>query len=277
MLKNCRLCGGSVTRLYPLKGIFSIYHCSACNTDLTYPIPTLKEVEDSTDSLYFEAYNDPSIRDFKVVDLNKALEQINHKKVQSYLDVGCAKGFLVDYLLSKGVDAYGIELFSEVAKLAQNSVGKDRIINGDFEMYDFRRKFDLVTMFDLIEHVRDPLKTLKKARNVLNTGGYILIITPDISSWKRKILKKFWTAYHLEHVNCFSCDSMKFIANESRLKLLRCTAFHKTVNLHYFIRQLAHKFPFLKDLRILTKIPQINFDFTINDDSMLVVFKYVEQ
>ena len=273
MLKSCRICGSKVNRLYPLKRVFEIYHCSTCNTDLTYPIPTLKDVEEATDPSYFEAFNDPSIRDFKIEDLKKTLRNINSKNVKAYLDVGCAKGFLVEYMLSKKVDAYGIELFPNVAKEAQQLAGNDRIIAGNFETYNFNKKYDLITMFDLIEHVKNPQKTLAKAKTLLTTKGKILIITPNIRSWKRSFLRQYWTAYHLEHVNCFSCQSMHYFAEQTKLRLIRCESFHKTVNFHYFIRQLTHKFSFLSFLKIFTRFKTLNFPFTINDDSMLTIFE----
>lgn len=276
MLKNCRICGSNVIKLYPLKKGFEIYHCSTCNTDLTYPIPTLKDVEEATDPTYFEAFNDPSIRNFKTLDLKKTLTKLNSKKIKTYLDVGCAKGFLVEYMLSKKVDAYGIELFPDVAKEAQDLVGNRRIITGNFETFNFNKSYDLITMFDLIEHVKDPQKTLTKAKTILNPGGKILIITPNIRSWKRTLLRQNWTAYHLEHVNCFSCDSMNFFAKKTGLKLVSCESFHKTVNFHYFVRQLTHKFTFLSFLKIFTKFKTLNFPFTINDDSMLTIFENVE-
>jgi len=272
-IKNCRICRSPVKVLHPFKKGFSIYHCQKCNTDLMYPIPTFKDIESSTDSAYFEAFNDPSVRNFKVLDLERALSYIQPADVRSYLDVGCAKGFLVGHLLKQKIDAYGIELFSDIAKQAQDMVGRNRIINDGFETYSFNKKFDLITMFDFIEHVKDPSQTLKKAKSILTPSGTILIITPNIDSWKRRVFKQYWTAYHIEHIHCFSGKSMELLAKKAGLQYLKFIPFQKTVNLHYFVRQLGHKFAFLAFSRILTKIKYINFNFKISDDSMLVVLK----
>lgn len=274
MLKTCRICHSkNPSYLYPLKNKFSIYHCSKCNTDLIFPVPTIKDIARANNQTYFEAYDDESIKDFKTLDLQKVLSKIPSKQIKSALDVGCANAYLVEYLLSKKVDAYGIELFPEVAKRAQKKFKEKRIFTGDFLTYKFNRKFDLIIMFDLLEHTQDPSVILKKAKELLNTNGYITIITPDISAFKRKILGRYWTAYYIEHMQCFSLQTIKHITDGIGLKFCEYFRFSKTVNVHYFIRHIYHKFSVFSILRPLTKIPFINFNFSINDDSMLIILQ----
>lgn len=243
-LKNCRICNSKdVSFLYPLTSKFDIYHCRNCNTDLTFPIPSPKDVAQSTDDEYFKAYEDTSIRDFKIIDLQRVLEKIPSNKIKSALDVGCANAYLVEYLLEKGIDAYGIELFPEVAAEAQKKFKDKRIYVGDFEKYNFKQKFDLLIMFDLVEHVHEPEHMFSISKKLLNPGGFVVILTPDIDAIPRKFLKQNWTAYYVEHVHCFSKKAMDYLANKTGLKLYHYQRFYKTVNLHYFIRHLFHKFP----------------------------------
>jgi len=277
-MKQCRICKKkTVTYLYPLNTKYSIYHCSTCNTDLTSPIPSPADVAQSTDVEYFKAYEDLSIKHFKILDLKRILEELPMNKVKSGLDIGCANAYLVEYLLSKKVDAYGIELFPEVAAEAQKKFKDKRIYVGDFEKYQFKRKFDVLIMFDLIEHIVDPQGVFEKAKKILNPGGFVLILTPDINAFNRKILKRHWTAYYVEHVHCFSKQSMEYLAEKTGLKLFHYQRFHKTVNLHYFIRHLFHKFPFFMFLNIFTRFPSINFNFRIDDNSMLVILQNYEK
>lgn len=273
-LKQCRICNSKdVEYLYPLTKKFDIYHCSNCNTDLTVPIPSPKDVAQSTDDEYFKAYEDLSIRDFKIIDLKRVLEQLPFKKIKSALDVGCANAYLVEYLLEKKVDAYGIELFPEVAAEAQKKFKEKRIYVGDFETYKFKRKFDLLIMFDLVEHIVKPENMFKISKKLLNPGGFVIILTPDIDALPRKFLKQNWTAYYVEHVHCFSEKAMDYLAKKTGLTLYKYQRFYKTVNLHYFIRHLFHKFPIFMPLNFITKIPWFNFNFRINDNSMLVILQ----
>ena len=277
-MKQCRICKSKkVSYLYPLTKKYSIYHCSNCNTDLTSPIPSPADVAQSTDIEYFKAYEDVSIKNFKIEDLRRILKELPMKKIKSALDIGCANAYLVEYLLSKKVDAYGIELFPEVAKEAQKKFKEKRIYVGDFEKYNFKRKFDLLIMFDLIEHIVKPEDVFEKVKHILNPGGFLLILTPDINALNRKILKQHWTAYYVEHVHCFSKQSMEYLSEKTGLKLFKYQRFHKTVNLHYFIRHLFHKFSVFMFLNFLTKIPSINFQFQIDDNSMLVILQKYEK
>lgn len=273
-LKRCRICGSlSLIKKYNLNKDFSIYNCKKCNTDLLYPIPTKNDIKQTTDQSYFEAYSDKSIKEFKIKDFNRMLGEISKNRIKSVLEVGCANAYIVEHLLKNQVQAFGIELFPEVARMAQKRFKDKRIYVGKFERYQFKKKFDLIIMLDLIEHLENPMDALKKAKEILNPDGHIIILTPDITSFSRTILGKYWTAYYIEHINCFSPITMKFFANTLGLKLHTYKRFHKTVNLHYFIRHLFHKFPIFKFLNFLTKFSKINFNFQIDDSSMLVILK----
>ncbi len=273
-LESCRICGSKkIYKEYPLKGKFDIYHCSNCETDSIYPLPSEKDVAQSTDQEYFKAYGDESIKTFKVDDFRRVLEQVPQKKIKSSLDVGCANAYLVEFMHNKKIDAYGIELFPEVAKKAQAKFKQKRIFIGEFTKYNFKRKFDLIVMFDLIEHMENPHLAFERAQKLLNKDGYVLILTPDISAIKKKILGRYWTGYYVEHIHCFSPTTMRYLAHKTGLKVYKAKRFYKRVNLHYFIRHLFHRYPVFKFLNFLTHFKMLNFIFPINDDSMLVILK----
>lgn len=273
-LDRCRVCGSSkVRKLYNLKDKFDIYNCSNCQTDLLYPLPSIKDVSQSTDYEYFKAYEDLSIKLFKTEDFKRILDQLPKSRVKSALDVGCANAYLVESMLKDGIDAYGIELFPEVAKKAQQKFKEKRIFTGEFTKYNFKRKFDLIVMFDLIEHMVNPYLAFEKAKDLLNKGGFVLILTPDISALKKRLLGRYWTGYYIEHVHCFSPTTMSYFARKSGLKIYKIKRFYKRVNLHYFIRHLFHRYPLFKFLNFFTRFKMLNFIFPINDDSMLAILR----
>ena len=74
-----------------------------------------------------------------------------------------------------------------------------------------------------------------------------------------------------------SRETMEYLAEKTGLKLFKYQRFHKTVNLHYFIRHLFHKFSVFMFLNFLTRIPSINFQFQIDDNSMLVILQKYEK
>lgn len=103
------------------------------------------------------------------------------KQNQTYLDVGCGTGIVVDGLTQIGIDAYGIEISQSSLNIAKNKLGKYRIYNGTTIPYE-NNTFDSVGSFNVIEHVEDVDAFLKESKRVLKKGGYLVVCTPNFMS-----------------------------------------------------------------------------------------------
>ena len=93
----------------------------------------------------------------------------------------------------------------EAAQLAQAE-----IIAGDFLKVPLEPGFDVITMFDVIEHVRDPLAWLVRARELLAPGGLLVIETGDVASAWARLLGRHW--YFLDppqHLWYFTGDGLE--------------------------------------------------------------------
>lgn len=98
-------------------------------------------------------------------------------KPAQILDIGCHKGLLLKYLASQGHEVYGIDL--EEGLLAE-SKAFGRVCVGRGESLPFREhSFDVVTSFDVFEHILDSDAHLCEVRRVLRPGGYYLLQTPN--------------------------------------------------------------------------------------------------
>lgn len=112
------------------------------------------------------------------------------------LEVGCAKGFFVERLIERGVDAHGVD-FSEpaIAAAAERGLG-DRCRVGDArESSDSDPSFDLVCAFELLEHFDQPETFLRAAASAVRPGGWIVGTTPNADSHWRKRLGAGWHGY----------------------------------------------------------------------------------
>ncbi len=95
-----------------------------------------------------------------------------------WLDAGCAYGFLVDQAKALGVDAVGVDISSYALRQRPDSDG--RIVQGLVEPLPFKNaSFDVVSLFDILEHVTDPEAVVDEVIRVLKENGVCLISTPD--------------------------------------------------------------------------------------------------
>jgi 2-polyprenyl-3-methyl-5-hydroxy-6-metoxy-1,4-benzoquinol methylase len=107
------------------------------------------------------------------------------------LDLGCGAGHFGAYLKRSGKAAtvVGIELFLAAATEARSHL--DAVICADLDHYDFRSmkadlgydKFDFITCADVLEHVRDPWKTLSELARHLKDDGRIIVSVPNVRHW----------------------------------------------------------------------------------------------
>ncbi|HXD75099.1 MAG TPA: methyltransferase domain-containing protein [Vicinamibacterales bacterium] len=98
------------------------------------------------------------------------------------LDVGCAFGSFIELAKSRGWTASGVEVSPYSSKFARESRGLD-VFTGDLADYTAAAEsFDLVTLWDVIEHVREAQGTLTRAARLLKPGGHLMLTTDNYRS-----------------------------------------------------------------------------------------------
>jgi 2-polyprenyl-3-methyl-5-hydroxy-6-metoxy-1,4-benzoquinol methylase len=133
------------------------------------------------------------------------------------LDIGCGFGETLGYHKARGCDVYGVEADENIRRVAGKFGFNVHVGLFDPSLYE-SGFFDYVTMDQVIEHVTDPVKTMKGVAAVLKTGGYAILSTPNSNGWGTKVFGKKWlnwhAPYHLQH---FSVESMKIAAGMAGL------------------------------------------------------------
>lgn len=129
----------------------------------------LKDFDKKSDPYYFN-------RRLKV--LNEEISGM--PKNISILDVGCGTGRFLKALNKKGYkNITGIDSTQQMLNQARTQ-NKSKLILGDLDKYDFgNKRFDLILFMDVLEHVTDPIKSLRKYQNLLTPKGKILITYPN--------------------------------------------------------------------------------------------------
>ncbi|HWF41785.1 MAG TPA: class I SAM-dependent methyltransferase [Acidothermaceae bacterium] len=100
------------------------------------------------------------------------------------LDVGCATGYLARELVAAGCTVSGVEYDADAAEQARPAL--ERVMVADLETADLvaefgREQFDAVVFGDVLEHLRDPLEVLRRARPLLARGGCVVISVPNVA------------------------------------------------------------------------------------------------
>lgn len=97
------------------------------------------------------------------------------------LDVGCFNGFFVKKLCAMGYDAYGIDFNKKAIEFgtARYDLGKRVAVKDINELVHEKKKFDAITLFDVIEHVESPRELLLSLKGLLREGGVLILSTPN--------------------------------------------------------------------------------------------------
>jgi len=135
------------------------------------------------------------------------------------LDVGCSSGSLLLKLREQGWDAKGVEVAELPAQVAQG-LGFDVHI-GTLESSSFEeRQFDAVFAMMVIEHVPDPIATLREIRRILAPGGLLVMSVPNFGCWERIVFGRYWRGLELpRHFQHFTRRSLRQLAQLAEFQI----------------------------------------------------------
>ncbi len=121
-------------------------------------------------------------------------------KNHSILDLGCGTGYIGEKIIAKGNKVYGIDYSSGAVKRARKAgliARQGDLIKGKLPYKT--KMFDGVIMGEVIEHVIDTDAFLREASRVLKDNGYLIITTPNIASFGRRLMLLFGINPHIEY------------------------------------------------------------------------------
>lgn len=220
MIQGCVSCLSKQRYLILDKGTLSLYRCLECG--LIYKDDWSESFDvDMYD--YYKARHGLSKEEiYNPINARRNtefLEQFQHIKGR-LLDVGCGEGQLVHDALNLGWKAQGIDL-------SESAIVSCRLLGLPCEKTDFfdrgleEKKFDMIVMSELIEHVPKPGLFLERAEKLLNKNGFLYLTTPNFLSLTRRCMGKDWHPIHPEHFSYFTPASIKYILkSQTNLKIV---------------------------------------------------------
>ncbi len=132
------------------------------------------------------------------------------KQSGAILDIGCSSGGFLSTMKGPSWNLYGIEMEESTAEKARANTGA-KVFVGDAVMAPFAaNSFDVVTCFDVLEHVYDPREFLTKVHQWLKPGGIYCAMMPNIDSWEARVFGTYWYGLELpRHITHFSPTSLR--------------------------------------------------------------------
>lgn len=138
-----------------------------------------------------------------------ALETIGLDRDSTVLDVGCGAGENGAAVARRyGCDVVGVEPSAEAAEAARKN-GLD-VFEGPFESFSTERRFTGAILVHCLEHLADPLSTLRRVHDLLVPGGSLFIAVPNLDGLERRLFGEHWDAWDIpRHLHHFSPPSLR--------------------------------------------------------------------
>jgi len=262
----CPLCKNKNFRKLYSDSYRRIVICDNCK--LIYTNPRLKrkylkhlyskEYFQNTNSSHFGYENYLADEEKIVKTFSKRMKEIEHivgKKSGRILDVGCATGFFLKAAQNRGWKTEGVEISNFAAKYAREHFGF-KVYASDFLNLKINGKFDVITMWDVIEHFYDPAAALSFANKLLNKGGILVMSTPDVSSLPAKLTRDKWVGYKLsdEHLTYFSIYTIKKLLKKTGFTFVKGGHVGKHVSLDMLSNRASLYHPYLGKLISIAKV-----------------------
>lgn len=222
---NCPLCNSSSYRIFDKLNGWSIVECNQCGFRYTNPRPKIEKLASFYTEEYFKDerhfvkfYNpDNTIKQISDNYANRILDiESNVKAKGKLLEIGAARGGFLNAMKNRGWNVNGIEISSDAVKLGKDLYGID-IFCGTFSDFKTTDKFDVICMYQTLEHVPDPKYIVERSYELLNTDGIIVIEVPNIQSIENKLSGRLkFERYDLpRHLNHFSPAVLKKLLEQT--------------------------------------------------------------
>jgi ubiquinone/menaquinone biosynthesis C-methylase UbiE len=221
IINTCPSCGNKLELNWFLfkKKKAEYFKCANCNLIYQNPQPVFELSQDIYDGdhyhnryiqseyIYFPTSN------IYLKEIENNFQRLNYNSSGAkLLDVGCGIGYFLYLTKKKGYYVQGADISKWAGDYAKKHFDVD-VITGNFLEIEFKENYyDVITIWQTIEHLPEPGLFLEKIYSILKPGGYLCVATPDTNSWIAKFYKKLWNCYIPdEHICLFNFKSMKII------------------------------------------------------------------
>jgi len=171
-----------------------------------------------------------------------------YKSGASLLDIGCGEGFFLFNASKAGYATKGVELSQDAAAYARREFGLDVEAKPFEEMQLPENYFDVITMWQVLEHLPYPLAALKEIHRILKPDGLLVISTPDSGGIPAKVLRRRWWNIRRLHINQFTTKTLMDMLKNAGFKNICFAHYKESISLSMLI------IPILKYLKAYEQV-----------------------
>lgn len=227
----CNHCGRDVTR--GVHNISRLVQCVNCGLIYVNPRPTFEELARQYGDEYFHC-PEPTFGGYEDYEADRAdIEATFRRRIglvrpwlrapqPRLLDAGCATGLFLGVAQDAGWDVEGMDISPFALSKARER--GFRVRQGTLPEPSMpSESFDVITLWDVIEHVPDPAAVVRECRRLLRPGGVLAMSTPDAGSLPARILRGKWLGFRSidEHLYFFSHASMSAMLEREGMRVAR--------------------------------------------------------
>lgn len=199
---------------------FSVWHCDTCSLRFTQDVATEEKIGPYYQSEEYISHSNTSkglinrvyqwVRNYTIKKKVSLIQKQSGKSTGSILDVGCGTGEFLAGMKSAGWAVQGLEP-DEGARTQASSITGTSVGEPD-DLFSLSQKYDVITMWHVLEHVHRLHEYLDRFQELLAEGGVILIAVPNYTSTDATHYQEHWAAYdvprHLYHFSPKSIDHL---------------------------------------------------------------------
>ena len=203
---TCLICSSSNLKLMPRYLNGDMQKCMDCNFVFASSIPTIEELIAHYNTYTRDDYLSP-ITIKRYHEILDGFEQ--YRKTNKLIDVGCGIGYFLEVAKERGWEVYGTEYTDSALDICRKK--GITMHEGKWDPSNYvDGSFDIVTSFEVIEHINNPIEEVQNFNKLLRKGGALYVTTPNFNSLSRLINKEKWTVIsYPEHLSYYTSSTLK--------------------------------------------------------------------